>query len=81
MKESAEEIQARLDRGEWLTPGQVAELFGTTRSSVDRWIRAGVVGYRQTPSRRRECDPVDVRRELAEYRTRREGPDVDPATV
>lgn len=70
---SAEEIEQRLDRGEWLLPGEVAKLLGINRSTVIRSYllpdpplirykrRAGRGGYR-------ECHPEDVRRVLAERR-------------
>lgn len=78
-EETAAEIRARLDRGEWLRPGQLAVLFGTTRTSIDRWIRKGVFTYRETPSGRRECNPDDVRRELAKYLEVRQHGDSPPA--
>jgi hypothetical protein len=65
-----EELELRLDKGEWLLPGDVAILLGVDRSTVVRMltaeppkmrfrVRAGAGGYR-------ECHPEDVRRELAE---------------
>lgn len=70
------EIERKLDAGEWLGPGQVAALFNTSRTSVDRWLRSGRITYRRGPTGRRELNPADVRRELDEYRQeRRNGTD------
>jgi hypothetical protein len=63
------EIEARLDRGEWLRVGDVAALLNTSRWSVDRLLRSGAIGHRKHGGRGwRELDPVDVRRELDNYR-------------
>lgn len=70
------ELERRLDSGAWLRPTEVAMLFGRSRQSIDRWIRAGKIAYRRDPSGRRELKPEDVRRELDEYRReRRNGTD------
>lgn len=67
------DLETRLDRGDWLLPGEVARLLGVDRSTVIRAYlkheppkiryrrRAGAGGYR-------ECHPEDVRRELAARR-------------
>ena len=66
------EIERKLDAGEWLRPGEVALLFDTTRTSIDRWIRAGRIAYRRRgPAGYRVLNPEDVRRELDEYRRER----------
>ncbi|WP_162959241.1 hypothetical protein [Micromonospora tulbaghiae] len=69
MAGTVEELEARLDRGDWLLPGEVAKLLGIDRTTVIRAYlnpdppriryrrRAGAGGYR-------ECHPDDVRREL-----------------
>lgn len=66
---TAEDIERKLDAGEWLRPGEAAELLGTSRTTVHRWLTDGRVRYRQRPlSTRRELHPEDVRRLLDEYR-------------
>jgi len=74
VERSADEIEQLLDRGEWLTGGHVAVLFGVSRSTVHRWLTSGRVGYRETPGGLRRCDPADVKRLLAEWRQVRRGP-------
>jgi hypothetical protein len=69
------ELQRRLDAGEWLRPGEVAALLETTRASIDRWIRAGRLGYRSRgPGGHRVINPDDVRKELDAYRQEHRGP-------
>ncbi|HEV2928302.1 MAG TPA: helix-turn-helix domain-containing protein [Propionibacteriaceae bacterium] len=74
-------IERRLDDGEWLRPGEVAALFGTTRTSIHRWLRAGRIRHRRRgPRQDRFLNPEDVRRELDEYRReRRNGEHNEPA--
>lgn len=71
--ERATEIERRLDAGEWLRPGDAGVLFGRNRFTVAYWLRKGLIRYRRTPGGQRECNPVDVRRLLDEYRTERRG--------
>lgn len=74
------ELERRLDAGEWLQPGDVAALLDTTRASIDRWIKAGRIGYRRRgPAGYRVLKPEDVRRELDEYRRERRGDDSSSA--
>ncbi|MEU4367577.1 hypothetical protein [Micromonospora chersina] len=73
MAGTVEELEARLDRGDWLLPGEVAKLLGIDRTTVIRAYlnpdppkiryrhRAGAGSYR-------ECHPEDVRAELAKRR-------------
>lgn len=68
-------IEARLDAGEWLRPGDVAILFNTSRTSVHRWLASGMIRYRRTPGGHRVCHPGDVRRELDAYRREHGGGD------
>lgn len=73
------ELERKLDAGAWLRPGEVALLFDTSRQSVDRWIRSGKISYRRQPAGWRILNPVDVRRELDEYRReRRSGETAEP---
>jgi len=61
--EDRRQLRARLDRGEWLTPGEVAILTGASRSAVHTWLSAvpPKVRWRTKPfSRHRECHPGDV---------------------
>lgn len=73
MAGTVEDLEARLDRGAWLLPGEVATLLGIDRTTV---IRAYLtpdppkIRYRLRAGsgRYRECHPEDVRRELAARR-------------
>lgn len=76
--EELAKIEERLAAGEWLPPGEVAKLFDVTRFAVAYWLKKGQTTYgplhfRSTPGGHRQCDPVDVRRMLAEYRKVRGG--------
>lgn len=70
---TVEDLEARLDAGAWLLPGEVAKLLGIDRTTV---IRAYLnpdppkIRYRLRPGsgQYRECHPEDVRRELAARR-------------
>lgn len=67
--ERRQEIERRLDAGEWLRPGEVAALLGVGRTTVHRLIKHGDIAVRRLPgSTWRRCDPVDVRRLLAQSR-------------
>ena len=71
VKDSPEEIERRLDAGEWLKAGAVATLLGVPEPTLYRWLnetppripyrRRGGVGQR-------EFDPVVVRRMLDDSR-------------
>lgn len=75
------ELEQRLDRGDWLKPGEVGVLFGKSRWTVINWITNGYrvgdgderiyIGYRTSGGGHRELDPADVKRALAAYRRRR----------
>ncbi len=66
----ASELRALLDRGEWLSPGEVAVILGVNRQTIHRMLTDTPPGirYRVKPGtgQYRECDPDDVRRLLAE---------------
>lgn len=68
MPPTAAEVERQLAEGRWLRTGPLAVLFGVDRTTVDNWIRAGMLQYRKTMGGQRECDPADVRRLLAERR-------------
>lgn len=79
-KPTAEEIariEARLNSGEWLRPGEVAAVLDTSRSTVVRMLDQGTIGFRLIPGsgKHRECDPADVRAQLAARRTVHRGED------
>lgn len=62
----------RLERGEWLTPPEVAAVTGASRSTVHRWLAATPpkIRFRTRPfSTWRECNPEDVREVLNEQDT------------
>lgn len=66
------ELGAALERGEWLTTGEVAELLRVDPATVHRLQAAGRIKYKLRPGTgynpTRECDPVDV----ADEKRRRE---------
>lgn len=66
MADTAEQLERRLERNEWLRPGEVATLLSVDRKTVDRLIKHGKIGYKLIPGtgRHRICDPGDVRREM-----------------
>ena len=56
------ELLARLRAGEWLTKGLIAVVTGLGASTVDRYMRDGLIGWRLKPGRGgyRLGDPADV---------------------
>lgn len=68
-----EEIERRLDAGEWLRPGEVAILLDVSRSTVTRMLdpKNPAIRFRQISGtgRHRQLNPEDVRRELDARRT------------
>lgn len=85
--ETREEVQARLDAGEALSPGQIAVLLGNvSRYGVDYWLVEGLIdketgerwypAFESTPGGHRKIPAVDVRHliDLAGRRTRRRPP-------
>jgi hypothetical protein len=69
MAKTPDELERKLDAGEWLLPGEVAILLGVNRTTV-HWMLAEqdppAFRYRVRPGRGgyRELHPDDVRREL-----------------
>lgn len=65
-QEKRADLEKRARAGEWLTPGEVATLLGTSRATVVRMLNAGKLTYRHKPGTGhwREVDPNAV---LAEY--------------
>lgn len=59
-----DEIEQRLDAGEWLRPGEVATLLDVSRTTVHGLLKRGEIRYRATPGGQRRCNPEDVRRLL-----------------
>ncbi|MBT2263516.1 BldC family transcriptional regulator [Rhodococcus erythropolis] len=45
---------------QWLTPGQVAALFGVNPKSVTRWAQAGKIGYTRTVGGHRRYRGSDI---------------------
>ncbi len=72
MPRTVEDLERALDAGEWLRPGDVANLLDISRAAVVRMLNADPpqIRYRVKPGtgRHRECHPDDVRRELAARR-------------
>lgn len=56
------ELLDRLHAGQWLTKGQIAVVTGLSASTVDRYMRDGLIGWRLKPGRGgyRLGDPDDV---------------------
>jgi excisionase family DNA binding protein len=76
------ELERRLDAGEWLSPGQVASLLGTSRSTVTRRINDGTLRYRRRAAGiQRVCNPEDVRRLLDAAREVRGGDGQAPSAT
>lgn len=84
--ERGRELRANLAEGKALKPGEVAHLFETTRQTIDRWLRNGVVvdgvrhylTYRQGPARHRLIEAEGLRPLLAAHdRVRSAGIDTD----
>lgn len=68
-------LRARLDAGEWLSPAQIAVLFGVKRWAVIGWMKSGKIPHRAGPTGYRTGDPEAVRRLLAEAERVRGTPD------
>jgi hypothetical protein len=69
---TADEIERRLDQGDWLLPGDVAILLEVDRSTIVRMLNADPprIRFRRRPGagQYRECHPDDVRQLLEERR-------------
>lgn len=83
-KQTPEDVERRLDAGDWLQIGDLMILFGATRSMVDRWMNDGVrmvgpermvIRYRVRLGGVRECHPGDVSALLVESRKIRSADD------
>ena len=81
----AAEIERRLRAGgddAWLTPGEVALLFGKHRSSIDRWLNSArgvrmggehrIIRSEESPGGHRRCNPDDVAWLLDAWRASRQ---------
>lgn len=67
-----EELERRLDAGDWLTPGEAAKLLGVSRSKMHLLLKDGEIRSTTKPrSTHRICNPADVRRELDAARAAR----------
>lgn len=76
---AAADIERRLRDGKWLSTAELAVLFGRDRTTVYRWAKRGLMGYRVSPGGGEyEIDPTDAVRELEKYRqVRRDGAAAD----
>ena len=72
-----QKLEGKLDAGEWLSPGQVAELLGVSRSTAQRLFNNGEIGHRKKPGGYRYGNPEDVRRHLQAARTEYRGETAD----
>jgi hypothetical protein len=66
VSQSEDEIRKLLAEDQWLSTGQVADLFHVVPATVHRWIKAGRFRYRVTGGGQRHLNPEDVRARLAE---------------
>lgn len=81
--------ERRLDEGQWLRETELADLFGASLGSVDRWLRIGPpltkrpIGHRPSVGGEREACPEDVAALLSETRKWRDAdhPDGIPGQV
>lgn len=72
-------LKGRLDRGEWLPPGDAAKLLQVSRTKVHTMLRNHELRHRtKVGSKHRVIDPTHLRELLAEA-DRVIGPDQDPA--
>ncbi|GGN86476.1 hypothetical protein GCM10010112_68110 [Actinoplanes lobatus] len=74
------DLEARVRGGEWLRPGQAAQLLGTSRATLSRRLEDGTIGWRLNASgKQRLCDPRDLIRLLEQSREDRRGsmPDLE----
>jgi hypothetical protein len=56
------QLKARLERGEWLRPSEVATLLDVGRTKVHEMLRGGDLKYRTKPaSTHRVVNPASVR--------------------
>ena len=51
----------RVDLSTYLTPGEVAELFGVTPKTISRWDHAGILRAERTRGGHRRFEPEAVR--------------------
>ena len=77
MVQDRAELEQRLDRGEELSPGEVATLVGLGRTTVHDLLESGRLAYTKTPGGHRRVQPEGVRELLAERR-RIHGADPEP---
>jgi hypothetical protein len=68
-RRSNAELRAAVAAGEWLSPGEVAALFGKKRHSAINWMKTEKLAYRKDPNGYRECRPESVLALLAEFDT------------
>lgn len=62
-------LEKRLEAGEWLRPNDVAAVLGLSRSTVQRMMKIGEIGYRvHPPSRYRYANPEHVQKLLRDIR-------------
>jgi excisionase family DNA binding protein len=73
------ELEARARAGEWLRPGQAADLLGLSRATVSRRLDDGEIGWRYNGTgKQRLCNPEDLIRLLNRSREEHRGPMPEP---
>jgi excisionase family DNA binding protein len=56
-------------RDPWLTPAEMAEMFGVTTRTIINWVRAGKITAQRTAGRHRRYRESDAKALLAELRS------------
>lgn len=77
-------LKARVDRGEWLSPGEAAVVLGISRTKTHRMLSEGQLRYKtKARSKHRIVDPAHVLAILAEADEVHGDPDppVNPPTT
>jgi IS30 family transposase len=80
VNQTPEELQRLLDRGDWLTSGQIATLLGRGRTTMWRRLQRPDMRYQLSPGGQKAYHPEDVRRLVAEAREVRGGEPAGPAS-
>ncbi|GIE29942.1 hypothetical protein Ait01nite_029870 [Actinoplanes italicus] len=68
------DLEARARAGEWLRPGDAAQLLGIGRTTMHRRLEDGTIGWRlHAGGHQRRVNPADVIRLLEQARAEHRG--------